>query len=174
MQGAKPLLVGAVFFVETHTPVAVEEGTDDADDARRIEHVQGRAAVLRSDSHGGVLLRRRRPADQERELDPAPLHLLRDVDHLVEGRRDEAGKAHDVAVLLERGVEDPVGGDHDSEIDDLVAVAPENDADDVLADVVHVSLDGGENDPRRGRGARLLRLHERLEVRDCPFHRARS
>ena len=35
---------------------------------------------------------------------------------------------------------------HDAEIDDLVIVALEHDADDVLADVVHVALDGRHHD----------------------------
>ena len=39
-----------------------------------------------------------------------------------------------------------VGRHHHAEIDDLVAVAAEHDADDVLADVVHVALDGRQHD----------------------------
>ena len=35
---------------------------------------------------------------------------------------------------------------HDAEIDHLVIVALEHDADDVLADVVHVALDGRHHD----------------------------
>ena len=42
--------------------------------------------------------------------------------------------------------EDPVRRDHDAEVDDLVVVAGEDDADDVLADVVDVPLDGREED----------------------------
>ena len=174
MQRAQALLIGAVLRVEPHAPFRVEQIADHSDDARGVEHVQRRAAVLRRDPNGRVLLRRRRAADQERQLDPASLHLLRDVHHLVERRRDQAREADDVAVLLERGVEDPVGRDHHAEVDDLVAVAAEDDADDVLADVVHVALDGGEHDPGRSRGARLLRLHERLEVRDRALHRPRA
>jgi hypothetical protein len=37
-----------------------------------------------------------------------------------------------------------VAGHHDAEVDDLVVVAAEHHADDVLADVVDVALDGGE------------------------------
>ena len=37
-------------------------------------------------------------------------------------------------------------GDHHAEVDDLVVVAAEDDADDVLADVVDVALDGGHQD----------------------------
>ena len=41
---------------------------------------------------------------------------------------------------------------HHAEIDDLVVVTAEHDADDVLADVVHVAFD-------RGHAAFALRLH---------------
>ena len=59
------------------------------------------------------------------------------------------------AFLSLRGVEDLLRRHHDAEIDDLVIVALEHDADDVLADVVHVALDGGEQDACRP--ARLAR-----------------
>ena len=114
------------------------------------------------------------PPIEQRELDPAPLHLLRDRDHLVERRRDEPGEPDDVAVLLEGDVQDPVGRDHDAEVDHVVAVAAEDDADDVLADVVDVALHRREHDPRRRRALRLLGLHVRLEVRDGALHRARA
>ncbi len=45
-----------------------------------------------------------------------------------------------------RALEDFFARDHDAQVDDLVVVAGEDDADDVLADVVHVALDGGEHD----------------------------
>ena len=43
-------------------------------------------------------------------------------------------------------VEDLVGRHHDAEIDHLVVVAAEHDADDVLADVVDVALDRRQQD----------------------------
>ena len=46
----------------------------------------------------------------------------------------------------DRGVEDLVARHHHAEVDDLVAVAAEHHADDVLADVVDVALDGGHHD----------------------------
>ncbi len=71
-------------------------------------------------------------------------------------------------------VEDPVRRHHHAEVDHLVAVAAEDDADDVLADVVDVALDGREHDASRGRALGLLRLHVRLEVGDRTLHRARA
>ena len=49
--------------------------------------------------------------------------------------------------MLARGGDDPVGGDHHAEVEDLEVIALEHDAHDVLADVVHVPLHGGEHDP---------------------------
>ena len=48
--------------------------------------------------------------------------------------------------LLARRLEDLCRRHHDAEVDDLVVVALEDHADDVLADVVDVALDGGEQD----------------------------
>ena len=67
-------------------------------------------------------------------------------DHLVERGRDQPGEPDGVAALLDGRVEDRVGVDHHAEVDHLVAVAGQHDADDVLADVVHVALDRGEHD----------------------------
>ena len=46
---------------------------------------------------------------------------------------------------------------HHAEVDDLEVVALEHDADDVLADVVHVALDGGQQDLARARLASACR-----------------
>jgi hypothetical protein len=70
---------------------------------------------------------------------------LGDVDHLVQRRRDQAGQADHVDVLARR-FEDLVGRHHHAQVDDLVVVALQHDADDVLADVVHVALDRGHQD----------------------------
>ena len=45
-----------------------------------------------------------------------------------------------------RGLQDLRRRHHDAEIDDLVIVAGEHDADDVLADIVHVALHGRHHD----------------------------
>ena len=77
---------------------------------------------------------------------PLPLHLGGEVDHLVQRRGDQPGEPDDVGVLGHGGVEDLLRRHHDAEVDDLVVVALEDDADDVLADVVDVALDGRHDD----------------------------
>ncbi|MGY3107855.1 hypothetical protein ACVWW7_004482 [Bradyrhizobium sp. LM6.9] len=81
------------------------------------------------------------------------------------------------AVLRLHDLDDLGGRHHHAEVDDLVIVALEHDADDVLADVVDVALDGREHDlagggfciavDAVGAIARLLLFHERHQ----PGHR---
>ncbi len=85
-------------------------------------------------------------ADQQRNVEALALHFGGDERHLVERGRDEAGEADDVDLLLLGLIEDALRRHHHAEIDDLEIVAGEHDADDVLADVVHVALHRGEQD----------------------------
>ena len=65
---------------------------------------------------------------------------------------------------------------HHAEVDDLEAVALQDHADDVLADVVNVALDGRHDDPALALGRAgpfLLGLDERDQVGDRALHHAR-
>ena len=62
-----------------------------------------------------------------------------------------------------------VDADLDAEVEDLVAVVGEDDVDEVLADVVHVALHGGEHDAPAP--ALVALLHVGLEVGDRRLHR---
>ena len=117
----------------------------------------------------------RRPADQQRNVEPAPLHFRGHEHHLVQRRRDQARQADDIDLVLDGGVEDPVGRDHDAQVDDLIVVTLEHDADDVLADIVDVALDRGHQDAARllARLAGLLRLHIGLQPGHGLLHHPR-
>ena len=72
--------------------------------------------------------------------------LLGDGDHFVERWGDEAGEADDVGIFFFEGFEDFIAGDHDAHVDDIESITGEDDADDVLADVMDVAFDGGHDD----------------------------
>ena len=97
--------------------------------------------------------------------------------HLVQRGRDQAAETDDVGVLLARRLQDLLCRHHDAEVDDVVVVALEHDADDVLADVVDVALDRRQHDLALGlRGVRsfLLRLDIGHEIGDRLFHDPRA
>ena len=73
--------------------VGAQQLRHDFHGAAGIEHVRHRPAVFRRDLDRGVLLARRRAADEQRRLQAAPLHLARHRHHLVERRRDQAAEA---------------------------------------------------------------------------------
>ena len=75
-------------------------------------------------------------------VEALPLHLAGDVHHFVEARRDQAAEADHVDPFLDGRFQNLFAGDHHAQVDHLVVVAAEHDADDVLADVVDVALDG--------------------------------
>ena len=152
--------------------ILAEELPRDADGARGIQDVHDRAGVARLDLHRGVGSRRRGATDEERGGEALAFHLGRDERHLLERGRDEPREADEIGVQLACRLEDPCRRDHDPEIDDLVVVALQDDADDVLADVVDVALDRGHHDQavvlRCGRV--FLGLDERHEVSHGLLH----
>src|SRR5204862_648735 len=91
---------------------------------------------------------------------------------------DQAAQANQVDALGAGGLQDLLTRHHHAEIEDLVIVTAQYHADDVLADVVDVALDGRHQDlatrlPLTG-GMTLpaRRLHERHQVGDCFLHHA--
>ena len=176
---AEGLVVGAMLGDEGGLAVFAEEAGGDGHGAAGVEHVDDRLAVVGRDFDGGVGAAGGGSADEQRQLEALALHLAGHVDHLVERGGDEAAEADEVGLLGAGALEDFFAGDHDAQVDDLVVVAGEHDADDVLADVVHVAFDGGEDDfalrldrlAGGGHGG-LLGLHEGREVGDGLLHHA--
>ena len=72
-----------------------------------------------------------------------------------------------------RGLEYLCRRHHDAEIDHLVIVAAEHDADDVLADVVHIAFDRREQHLAGCRTLFVFDRHEGQEIGDRLLHDAR-
>ena len=135
-----------------------------------------RTAVGGRDLDGGVHAAGGGAADQQRQVEALALHLGGEPAHLVEARRDQPRDPDQVRLLLARSVEDLRRRHHDAEVDDLEVVAAQDDAHDVLADVVDIALDRGGDDLARGLGhppARpFLLLDEGHEMGDRLLHHA--
>ena len=104
-----------------------------------------RLAVVRRDLDGRVRLAGGRAADEQRELEAESFHLAGDVHHLVERRRDESAEADEVRLFLPGPFENFLARHHHSHVDHPVVVTGEDDADDVLADVMDIAFDRGQD-----------------------------
>ena len=124
----------------------------DADRARGIFHPHRRRLVVGLDFQRRVRARGRRAADQQRYVKLLALHFLGEMAHFLERRCDQARQADHVGAFRLRRVENLLRRYHDTEIDHVEVVAAEHDADDVLANVVHIALDRGHDDLAIGFG----------------------
>ena len=110
------------------------------------------------------------------------------MSHLIERRRDQATEPDDVGPFLVRGFENLLARNHHAEIDHVETVTTQHDANDILADVVNITLHRREDDSTSpassiddGRllarsesllGSDAFGFHERFEVGDSLLHHA--
>ena len=88
-----------------------------------------------SDLDGRVLLGGCGSTNEQRDLQFQSLHLLGDMDHFVQRRRDEAGQPEDVGSLLQDSLHYSLARHHHAHVDDLEVVAAQYNAHNVLPDV---------------------------------------
>ena len=122
-----------------------QQRSDHADGTRGVLHVDRRAAVVLLDFHRRMRFRGSGAADQQRNSKALTLHLLRHVDHLIQRRRNQPGEANQVGVNLAGGFQDFIRRHHHAKVDDFVVVTLQHHADNILADVVNVTLHGGDD-----------------------------
>ncbi|MPL88384.1 hypothetical protein SDC9_34404 [bioreactor metagenome] len=121
--------------------LGAQQLADDAHGAACIGDIDRLAVgVARRDLHRRVHLRGGRAADQQRNVEALALEFGRHVHHLVERGGDETREPDRIDLLGLRHLEDLLRRHHHAKVDDLVIVARQDDADDVLADVVHIAL----------------------------------
>ena len=158
------------------TLLVVEKRRGDRHRSGSVFHPHHRPGTARRYLHRRVRARSSRAPDQQRDLQPLTFHLDGEVDHLVQGRGDQAGEPDDVGVVFFGRVDDLLRGHHHTEIDHFKVVALQHNSDDILADVVDIALDRRHDDRAvgvlgcRGAGLRLLRLDVGQQVGDSLLH----
>ena len=91
--------------------------------------------------------------------------------HFIEGRRDETRQSNDVCLLSFCHFQDLVAGHHHAKINNLEVIALQNDTNNFLADVMHVTLDSGHHDLAIGTDlATFLVFNKRHQMTDGLLH----
>mmetsp|Transcript_8136 Transcript_8136/g.11201 ORF Transcript_8136/g.11201 Transcript_8136/m.11201 type:complete len:218 (-) Transcript_8136:2100-2753(-) len=116
------------------------------DTSAGIQHVDDWVAVVRGNLDGCVDLAGGGPSNQERHFELEPLHLFGHGDHFIQAGCDETRQTNDISLLLDGSLEDLLAWSHDPKINDTVVVALQDNTHNVLSNVVHVTLDGGQED----------------------------
>ena len=151
--------------------------------ARRVWHPHRRAiGIARCDFYRRMRARRGGPANQQRQGEALALHFARHIAHFFQRRRDQARQANDVHLLGNGRIQNFLARHHHAHVDDFVVIALKHHGHDILAYVVHITLDRGNNDlalglgrfARLARHARLFFLDKRNQVRHGLLHHPRG
>ena len=132
---------------------------------RCIKHVLVKGSQL----HGRMQGRCRGAADEQGRIQSAGVHLPAQLLHLEQRRSDEPAYADEGGMMFLRGLQDGLLVHHHAQVHHLESVAAEDDAGDVLADVMDIPLDRRVDDDGLLRGL-LAFLHVRFQDGDGVLH----
>ena len=165
---ANALLFFTVFLNGLLASRGVQEFLHEARVTGGVAYVEYGAFVARGNLYGSVRGRGGGTADDNRDALACVLHGFRDRTHFFERRRNQSGKAQYIGLVLDDSLHDDVFGNHHAEVHHFVAVTGHNHGDNILADIVHVALHGGDYDFAAARSVRVL---ARLDVGLQDFYR---
>ena len=143
---------------------------------RSIQHMNDRIVIMRSDLNGRMQLRSRGAPHHYGNTQAGFLHLVRHMHHLFERRRDQTGKTDQIRLLFDCLFYDHVCRNHHSQIDHLIIVASQDDRNNILSDVMHITFHCRKQDLSSLSRIRrdLFRLNCRLQDSNRLFHRTGS
>ena len=116
-----------------------------ANGPRGIWHIDNRVCIIRCDFDGCVGAAGGGTADHQRYVKTLARHFAGNVCHLFQGWRDQPGEANHLCIMFTCGFEDLFARHHHAEIDDFVAITAQHDGNNVLADIVDITLNRGDN-----------------------------
>src|ERR1700678_782428 len=144
MSLSKRLVIGAMLYDERGLTRVAQKAGRDGHCSAGIEDVNYRLTIMRRDFDGRMRPAGGCAANEQWQLEALTLHLSGYMDHLVERRRDQPAESDQVHFFHLGAFEDLFARDHHPHVDHFVVIAGEHNPDNILADVVHVALDGRE------------------------------
>jgi len=179
MDGADVFVFGFDLGDEISLEIIREQVRAHAHGAARVRHIDHLAArVVGLDLDRGVDLGRGRTANDQRNREALTLHFLGHMGHFFQARRDQATQANNVRAHFARLIQNRLRRHHHAQIGDLIVIAAQDHADDVLADVMYIALDGRHDDLALGRRVRqthadLFFFDKGFQMGDGGLHHAR-
>ncbi len=161
-----------------HPAMRVQESRSEQLVGQMVGHVQARHGIL-AVQHGAVVLAgdvldrevvgKRGAAHQDGSVHTRIAQIARGRDHFVGALHQQSGKSDQIRVVLLGGGHEPIRRHLDAQVHHAKAVVAQDDFHQVLADVVDVPLDGGQQqNPTRGD---IPLGHLGLQVRHGGLHR---
>ena len=152
MLNPQGLIIGLQLREKVGLLFGTEKSTRHIHRAGGIQNVNDSGGIILGDFHCRMSTTCGGPANHKRKCEPLTLHFLRNMDHFIKRRGDQTGEADDIAIFLHGCRENFFTGNHDAHVDDLVVIAGQDNAHDVLADVVHIAFHRGHEDTTLGAG----------------------
>ncbi len=109
--------------------------------------------------------------NQQWQTNLLPLKLRGNGYHFIQGRRDQPTQADNVDLLIDSGFDNLVNVHHDTQVDHIVVVTLKYHANNVLADIVDITLDGShENFAFGNSGITFFSPDVRYQMRNRLLH----
>ena len=140
----------AVQLVNVFGCMVTQQALRHANTARRIGHINHRAFIMRRDLDGRVDTRARCAANQQRNFFYPKvvvfLHFGGHVLHFLKAGRDQTTQAHNIGLFNFGTCQNFVAWHHHAHVDHFKVVALQHHRHNVFANVMHIALDGGNDD----------------------------
>ena len=149
-------------FRELLARCRIHEFVHQSQPGHRVFGVERQPFIARRNFRARKFIGERGATNEQRQLDSGIAQVTGGGHHLLRAFHEQAGKTDGVGRMFVASANQFLGRNFDSEIHDLVAVVRENDLDKILADVVDVALNRGENNASARGRSRFL--HEVLEM----------
>ena len=137
--------------------------------AHGVLRVGHQAVVFRRDAQAGKAIGQRCASHQDWRFHACLSEVPYRLDHHLRRFHQQARQTHDVGTMLLAGVNQVLGRHLYAQVNDLVTVVGKDNVHQVLANVVDVALDGGQDN--LALGCRIGPLHVGLQVGHGELHR---
>src|SRR5687767_12058804 len=136
---------------------------------KSVARIEKLSVIERDEIGVDILPIERRPAENDRHVDAALIHQLEVISHYQRRLHEQAAHPDRICFRIFPCTKDVIDRLLDAEVDDLVAVVRKDDIDEVLADVVYVTLHSREYKCALFDTGDTV--HKRFEELDCRLHR---